>query len=63
MCNIEGVKDEQTILIHACKFATHNTVTVHNYIKIMHRYNIHVHALCNGVTKPIQIILLLWDRT
>ena len=23
ICNIEGVKDEQTIMVHACKFAAH----------------------------------------
>ena len=22
-CNIEGVKEEQKIMVHACKFATH----------------------------------------
>ena len=23
ICNIEGVKDEQTIMVYACKFAAH----------------------------------------
>ena len=39
--NIEGVKNEQTIMVHACKFATHNIFLNHASL---------LYTLCNRAT-------------